>query len=191
MKSFAKRTFDVAEMADAVVAAHIAGQETATVSAAVADEAQARSDAELNAAAAADADAAKTWTDRVADQAKTREVHTPQTKPHSNLKFTRRKSVAVPLFKLEPGQPIFVKVDGAMFLGKKVDEKKEAATLLPVVDLETGEEGQIIVGAVLRELFLEQYPDDAYVGKGFEITVRKRADKKYNTYDVFEIDWQA
>lgn len=114
-------------------------------------------------------------------------IHTPESKPHSNLRFTRTKTIAMPLFKLAADQPRFFLADGPMFLGKQIDDKKEAATLMPVTDLETGEQGQIIIGLVLKELLHEQYPANHYVGKRFEICVRKRADKKYNTYDLFEV----
>ena len=114
-------------------------------------------------------------------------VHTPESKPHSNLRFTRTKTIAMPLFKLAADQARYFLADGPMFLGKQIDDKKEAATLMPVTDLETGEQGQIIIGLVLKELLNEQYPDNGYVGNRFEICLRKRADKKYNTYDLFEV----
>lgn len=106
---------------------------------------------------------------------------------HSNFRMTRKRAVAVPLFKFEPDVPRFYLVESAMFIGKKIDDKKEAATLIPVTDLETGEQGQIIVGTVLKELLNETYPSDGYVGLKFEMTLRKRADKKYNTYDLYEV----
>ena len=114
-------------------------------------------------------------------------IHTEPAKAHSNLRFKRTKSVAVPLFKLVADEPRFFLCEGAMFTGKQIDDKKEAATLMPVTDLETGEMGQIIVGKVLAELLIEQYEDKTYVGKRFELTLRKKADKKYNTYDLFEV----
>jgi uncharacterized OB-fold protein len=116
---------------------------------------------------------------------------TPVVAAPSKFKMKRTKAVAVPLFKFEPNVPRYYLVDGVMFLGKKVDAKKDAATLLPVTDLETGEQGQVIVGQVLRELFNESYPDGVYVGKKFEMTLRKRADKKYNTYDLYEVEGEA
>ena len=138
--------------------------------AAAAGQDHAESDAELNATSAAGAP-----------------VHTPESKPHSNLKFTRTRTIAMPLFKLVADVPRFFLADGAMFIGKQIDDKKEAATLMAVTDLETGEQGQIIIGQVLKELLIEQYPENGYVGKHFELCLRKRADKKYNTYDLFEV----
>lgn len=120
-----------------------------------------------------------------------------ETKPegamHSNLaasafKFKKTKLIALPLFRMIANKQIFVLVDAPMYLGKKVDPKKEAATLMRVTDLETGEEGQIIIGKVLHDLIGENYPDDSYVGKKFAIVMRQRADKKYNTYDLSEIE---
>ncbi len=143
-----------------------------------ADELQKASDAELNRSA----------TSNETDAAPGATVHPGDKVPaHSNFKFTKVKQVAQQLFKLLPDVQRFFLADGAIYVGKKIDDKKEAALLLPVTDLETGEQGLIIVGAVLKGLFDETYPDGSYVGKKFAITLRKRADKKYNTYDVTEI----
>jgi hypothetical protein len=109
-------------------------------------------------------------------------------KATSGFKFKRTAAVAMPLFKLLPDQPRFFLVDAAIYTGKKIDDKKEAALLMPVTDLESGEQGQIIVGQVLKELIYEKYPEKSYVGKKFEVTLRKRADKKYNTYDLYEVE---
>lgn len=102
--------------------------------------------------------------------------------------FKRTKNIAVSLFKLVPDKACYFLVDGAMFIGKKVDEKKDAATLLAVTDLTTGEQGQIIIGTVLKALLEETYPANSYVGKKLEIVLRKNADKKYNNYNVYEIE---
>jgi hypothetical protein len=62
------------------------------------------------------------------------------------------------------------------------------AELANVVDLETGEECQIIVNAVLRGVLDEFYPDAGYVGKAFQIVRHaKAAGKRYNTFSVDEI----
>lgn len=104
------------------------------------------------------------------------------------FQFKVKKLVAVPLFKLMPDAPIYVKFNEPMFVGKKLDDKKQAAILIGVTDLQTGQIGQIIVGAVLKGLMDDQYPDNSYVGRNFGLILRKRADKKYNTYDVAEIE---
>ena len=63
-----------------------------------------------------------------------------------------------------------------------------------VVNLETGEDMQIIVPTVLRGILQEDYPDNAYVGKCFEVILHKHMDKtdpsklKYNKFAVAEIE---
>lgn len=118
-------------------------------------------------------------------------------------KFARLKSVTLPVLKLADETPVYVKVTGVMFEGKEqkpvIDAKTgkpaaamEPATLLPVINLETGEVAQIIAGAVLEGILTDEYKDGAYVGKGFEIVKHaKREGKRYNTYSVFEIDPDA
>lgn len=148
--------------------------------AAAAKSIQAQSDAELDATSA---NSNKT------DAAPGATVHEGDKVPaHSNFKFKVTKQVAVQLFKLVPNVQRFFLCDAAVYVGKKIDDKKEAALLMPVTDLETGEQGLIIVGAVLKGLLEESYTGNGYVGKKFALTVRKRADKAYNTYDFAEIE---
>lgn len=113
-------------------------------------------------------------------------------------KFARTKAVTLPVFKLADDVPVYLTATGEMYEGKeqkpaKAGEKPmEPATILPVVNVETGEVGQIIVGAVLEGILNETYPDGAYVGKSFEIVKHaKKEGKRYNTYSVFEIDPSA
>lgn len=109
------------------------------------------------------------------------------------------RQVTMPLWKLRAGAEIFVKITGAMYLSKplkkqsEADKKKEPPTLIPAVKLDTGEVGQFIAGSVLRDIFADEYPKDAYVGKGFWIKVEEQKDSKegggrrYNNYTVTEI----
>jgi len=98
-------------------------------------------------------------------------------------KVVIEKNLTVPSLKLEPGVPVFVKVTGAMFLGKKSDKKdadgqtRGPATLLPVKVLHAGddhecngEDCQIVANKVLVSTLNEAYPKDSYVGKSFRIT---------------------
>jgi hypothetical protein len=103
------------------------------------------------------------------------------------MKFTRLKVVTLPLFKLADNKAMYLKILGPFTIGKQIDDKKEAATLAHVINLETGEEGQIIVGAVLKSTLHEAYAGDSYVGKCFEIVKSKDGDKKYNNYTVNEV----
>lgn len=105
------------------------------------------------------------------------------------------RNVTLPLLKIRPnGAPIFVRFESAMHLGKEVKgeegkKKMEPATLAHVINLETGEECQIICTLLLRERLNEEYPGDGYVGKQFRIVVTREDGKKYNLVGIQEIEW--
>jgi hypothetical protein len=114
-------------------------------------------------------------------------------------KYTRTRSVTLPVFKVEVEVPLYLMVNGPMFIGKPVEAKTgadgkkgvpmEPATIMPVTNIETGEVGQIIVNAALKSILDETYPKDSYVEKSFEIVKHeKRAGKRYHTFSVFEIE---
>lgn len=96
------------------------------------------------------------------------------------------KRVTAQLFKLKPGDEIFFLCDGPMHVGEKIGDK-EPATLMNVTNLETGEEGQIICGAVFQKELSRAYENNAYVGKKFWLKVTRIPEKKYNTYEIAEI----
>ena len=101
--------------------------------------------------------------------------------------------VTKPLFKMAQGVTRYFKFDSAMFVGKEIKEsgsvsKKEPATLAYVTDLETGEQGQFIVSAVLKSIMAEDYAGDAYVGKSFAIRQQRIPGKAYNGIDLAEIE---
>lgn len=104
--------------------------------------------------------------------------------------FKKIKSVTLPVLKLTEAQPRYVKIMQAMYEGRKMDDKKEPATLAECVDLETGENGLIIFATVLRTELNAAYPDGSYVGKCFEFVNegKKKADQKYNNYRVTQIE---
>ena len=113
----------------------------------------------------------------------------------NGFKFKVKKHVTLPLLKIKPnGLPAFVRFEGAMFLGKKIetgseaDKKKEPATLAHVVNLETGEEMQIICPMMLRTQLTEAYPSDAYVGHCFAVRITRDPEKKYNHVSITEIE---
>ena len=100
--------------------------------------------------------------------------------------FRKLKSVTRNLFKLSNNKEYYFKIQEPIFLGKKIGDK-DPAHLANVIDLETGEEGQIILGAVLVGILNENYPDDAYVSRCFEIVKFRDAASAYNTYNVSEV----
>jgi hypothetical protein len=110
--------------------------------------------------------------------------------------FKLKKRFTLPLFKWKNDETRYYKFDGVIVQGKPIKEgrsgdaapRKEAAYLAPVIDLETGEKGQIILGLVLREILSEEFPDDGYVGKCFAISQSRVTGKNYNVYDISEIE---
>lgn len=105
----------------------------------------------------------------------------------------KAKAVTLPVLSLKDGDQVGVKFDGAMFKGKQITEanskiKKEAATLANVTKLDTGEQMQLIVSAVLKSTLEENYPDLQYVGKLFAIhRIAPKQGKTYATFGVFEL----
>lgn len=106
--------------------------------------------------------------------------------------------VTVPLHKLRAGDVLYCKALKAIYQAKplkndKDSDDKEAPHMLDIVNLQTGELEQVICGASLIGIFEDEYPNNAYVGKGFKITVGDQkaskggGGKRYNTYTVFEI----
>jgi len=106
-----------------------------------------------------------------------------------------KKALTKTLFKLENNTAYYLRVDGAIFTGKKIDSGKtkdmEPAELMHVTNLETGEEGQIIVPAVLGKILREECPNDSYVGKGFEIVKFRDTGARYSTFNVAELELPA
>jgi|WetSurMetagenome_2_1015567.scaffolds.fasta_scaffold01855_5 hypothetical protein len=109
------------------------------------------------------------------------------------------KNVTLPFLKLEEDQPIYVKIISKMRtqtakmtdspkVSKKGEKDMEPATVVDVVNMKTGEEANMIVNAVLKGNWEEQYPNDSYVDKGFSITkLAKRPGKRYNDFLIQEI----
>jgi hypothetical protein len=106
-------------------------------------------------------------------------------------KFARLRSITAAVLKLKPGQPRFFFVRSAAFTGKKIDDKKEAATLIYAADMETGEEGLVLLTSVMKKELFEAYPGESYVGRGFEMCITKAADPaagvRYNHISLAEV----
>lgn len=105
-----------------------------------------------------------------------------------------KKLITLPLLKFQIDEPVYIKFLEPMFTGKEIKgagdkAKMEPATLANCVNLETGEECQIILATVLKSILTENYENDAYVGCGFQITKGKKASgKAYNPYAVAELE---
>lgn len=96
------------------------------------------------------------------------------------MKFKRLKAVVRPQLKLMAGVEVHVKIVGPMHLGKQLKDDKEPATLVDIVNLDTGEEMQIILPKIVREVLAEQYPSDKYIGKCFALELMRVPEKRYN-----------
>lgn len=122
--------------------------------------------------------------------------------------FKVARIVTLPLLKLAEGVPVYVKFLDKMFRGKELRNevveknadgspkaKKEPPIMANVINLETGEQVQIMLGSVLQGILNDDYPGDKYVGKGFmiELTEKKRGRSggQYNTYKVAELELPA
>lgn len=102
-------------------------------------------------------------------------------------KFVKIRSVTLPVLKMASGVTRYLAILGPMHLGKPIDDDKEPATIAHAVDMETGEEGQLICSTVLANELSSNYPDHSYVRKGFELTSTKVPDKKYNIISLCEV----
>lgn len=113
----------------------------------------------------------------------------------SGLIFKKTKTVTVPVLKLMPDQPVYIKVENAMEISKQVAGAKvagqsmEPATIMHCTNLDSDTECLLIVGTMLKSVIEESYPNQSYVGLCFEVTNHgKRGDKKYNAYSLTEIE---
>jgi len=129
---------------------------------------------------------------------KANETATTETKPSTAQAvkglpgFKVARNVTLPLSKWKNDQPKFLLIESEIFQGKQIAQKdgqpeEKPADLMNCVDLETGEQAQVIVGTVLKGTLQDEYPDTAYVGKYFSITQLRDPGKKYNTYRVQEL----
>ena len=106
---------------------------------------------------------------------------------------TKRKLV-MPQLKLEQDVTVYFKVIEKMYVGKPNPEKPKdkPADLCHAIDLTSGEEVSVVIPAVLKSVWDEDYTDDGYVGLGFMVTKGAKAEgKRYFNYEVAEIEIPA
>lgn len=110
------------------------------------------------------------------------------------LKFKRAKLVTLPLLKPQLDVPFYVRIEAPVFLGKEikgdgVNAKMEPAHIANCTNLETGEMCQIIIPTVLLSILTEEYENESYVGKSFELVkLPKPSGKRYHGFTVAEIE---
>lgn len=131
-------------------------------------------------------------------KAKKGSVAPAQAQAQPGRRFAVVRNVTLPVFKVEIEKPIYCTIKDAMRVSsaqgkakgdKPGEAKKEPATVCTAVDLETGELKTLIVSAVIKSIFTEDYPNDSYVGKSFCLVKHaKKEGKNYFNFSVDEVD---
>lgn len=105
-----------------------------------------------------------------------------------------KKKLVLPVLnaKFNTGDEIAFKALSPMTQGKPQKNAKEGekpADLLHAINIDTGEEGHIIVPAVVKSTLDEIYPDNAYVNCCFlMVKGDKPKGKRYYQYQLDEIE---
>lgn len=118
--------------------------------------------------------------------------------------FKKVRSVTLPQFKFEnrrdgpnrehPSTPLYLMPAEPYYIGREIEgakSKMEPPTILRCIDMETGEEGELLLDTVLLRILDEEYPDHDYLGRGFEfIRNAWRGDDAggYYTFTVSEVE---
>lgn len=110
----------------------------------------------------------------------------------TKTQFKRIRSITLSVLKLTPGTPRFFYLNGPIFTGKAIASQNMAAPeMVKAIDLETGEEGVVILSTAMHKELREAYPGEGYAGRCFELCITRAADKaagiKYNHVSVSEV----
>jgi hypothetical protein len=97
------------------------------------------------------------------------------------------------LWKWIDGEEKVFTILGPIRAGRVVDNPRngiaKAPDILNVRDAADGNEKEILVGQVLKSTLVENYPDDAYIGKTFACTQSTPpAGKRYKQMEVNEVE---
>lgn len=120
----------------------------------------------------------------------TSEAEKPFVAPERPKGMKRGKSVNLPFFSLSHTPHMFIKVIGpfeaveAKGLSRGEDGK---VTVLPVINLDTGEEGRLLALTVLESSLRRL--EENYVGQSFEVVASKpRAGKEYADVKIYVLE---
>ena len=103
------------------------------------------------------------------------------------------KAITRPLIRFGVS-PEYVRFDGPIYQsaplehGTAAQKKMAPPFMADVVNLKTGEAGQIILPTVLHKELVEKYPDDSYVSKDFQLRKINIAGKDYSIWSITEIE---
>lgn len=100
------------------------------------------------------------------------------------LAFDVVEDLILPYFKLTDGKPLFVKIESECFTSDDTEKYK-------VINLETGETGEIYATAIMKTAFEEKYPDNGYIGKTFQIIRTKVEGSRFKNFKIQEIKIKA
>lgn len=107
-------------------------------------------------------------------------------------KFKRKAAITLPTTSFKERDILYCKVVAEIRTGKAIkrgSEDMEPAELMRIIDLETGEEVDLIVPAVLGAILSDMKEEGKdYVGMAFEIQKQDAPGKRYKKYSVYEID---
>lgn len=118
----------------------------------------------------------------------------------TEVKFRRKKLLTKAALKLQVDKPVYVLIMSKIHEGSQrgkaqVDsdgKPKKPPMICDIIDLDTGEDCALICAEIIKTELTETYPNDSYVGKGFEITKQKRKEgKRYDPYGIAEIEVPA
>jgi hypothetical protein len=107
--------------------------------------------------------------------------------------FTAKRNVILPTLSLQVGQPRVLRFNDAMRQSTINDpdpkKKMKPATICGVTDVQSKENYNMIVPAVLESSLKEGYKDDAYVGLTFYVLKKpKRPGKRYFDFELTEVE---
>lgn len=110
--------------------------------------------------------------------------------------YTRKKAITLPTLKVNGGDTVFIKFDSAIITKTKNELEKDGTqktiNVANVVNLDTGELMSMVIPKVLDSNLRENYLDESYVGKSFEISKSKEkkgnVGKEYYNFFIYEID---
>lgn len=109
----------------------------------------------------------------------------------------KRKLLTIPVLSLKENDQRCIRFDSVMRIGKAMPVKEgkapmDPATIADVTDVISGEVFELIVPAVLQSVLHENFPDDSYVGKVFELeALPKREGKQYRGIKAHLLEYEG
>lgn len=105
--------------------------------------------------------------------------------------FKVKKAVSLPTLKWGPGETLFIAFESPIEIKKTVDPKTEEEKDIEVAkvkNLRNDSQYNLVCGVVLKKEMDIGYTSDSYVGKTFKITKHKVPNKRYHTFEIYEIE---